>query len=141
MSDTPPVESNKTPDAKPDDERLGDQGKKALEAERKLRRDAEARQHELQAKLDKIEAEELRRDVATSKGLTSALAKRLTGVTKEELEADADELLETFKGSAKEIRVMPGTRPTVELSGGGDPTQVPDDNPAAIADRIVGRSL
>lgn len=35
--------------------------------------------------------------VALNKGLTEAQAKRLIGTTKEELEADADELLDSFK--------------------------------------------
>lgn len=42
-------------------------------------------------------ARALRLEVAMAKGLTAAQAKRLVGSTKEELEADADELLSTFK--------------------------------------------
>lgn len=43
------------------------------------------------------ESKALRLEVAFEKGLTPAQAKRLVGQTREELEADADELLETFK--------------------------------------------
>lgn len=45
-----------------------------------------------------VEAEQraLRLEVASAKGLTQAQAKRLVGATKEELEADADELLASF---------------------------------------------
>lgn len=43
------------------------------------------------------EATALRFQVAAEKGLTTAQAKRLVGDTREALEADADELLETFK--------------------------------------------
>ena len=43
------------------------------------------------------EARALRLEVASEKGLTAAQAKRLVGSSREELEADADELLETFK--------------------------------------------
>lgn len=38
----------------------------------------------------------LRLEVAAEKGLTPAQARRLVGTSKEELEADADELLDTF---------------------------------------------
>jgi len=39
----------------------------------------------------------LRLEVASEQGLTSAQAKRLVGTTRDELEADAKELLDTFK--------------------------------------------
>lgn len=45
------------------------------------------------------EQKALRMEVATAKGLTQAQAKRLVGATKEELEADADELLASFGGT------------------------------------------
>jgi hypothetical protein len=43
------------------------------------------------------ESRALRLEVASEKGLTAAQAKRLVGGTREELEADADDLLENFK--------------------------------------------
>lgn len=43
------------------------------------------------------EVRALRLEVAAEKGLTPAQAKRLVGSTREELEADADELVATFK--------------------------------------------
>jgi len=48
----------------------------------------------------KDDPEKLRLQVALDKGLTGSQAKRLVGSTKEELEADADELLSTW-GPAK----------------------------------------
>ena len=103
---------------------LGDAGKKALDAERREKRAAEKRAAELEAKLkefedrdktestraiERAEAAEkaaaaaesraLRLEVASEKGLTPAQAKRLVGETRDELEADASELLETFKPS------------------------------------------
>ena len=58
---------------------------------------------ELEGKLSKAQEEAktaqgnlLRLEVATEKGLTPKQAKRLQGETKEDLEADADEILETF---------------------------------------------
>lgn len=106
---------------------LGDAGKKALDAERREKRAAEKRAAELEAKLkefedrdktestraiERAEAAEkalaaaesraLRLEIASEKGLTPAQAKRLVGESREELEADADELLETFKPPASD---------------------------------------
>ncbi|WP_051549266.1 hypothetical protein [Nocardioides sp. URHA0032] len=104
---------------------LGDAGKKALDAERREKRAAEKRAADLEARLKEFEdrdktestraieraeaaekaaaaaeARALRLEVASEKGLTPAQAKRLVGETREELEADASELLETFKPAA-----------------------------------------
>lgn len=104
---------------------LGDAGKKALDAERREKRAAEKRAAELEARLKEFEdrdktestraieraeaaekaaaaaeARALRLEIAAEKGLTPAQAKRLVGENREELEADADELLETFKPPA-----------------------------------------
>ena len=59
-----------------------------------------------------------------AKGLTPAQAKRLQGATRDELEADADDLLETFK-PAEGVKPPPGGKPTERLTGGGDPTEEP----------------
>ena len=104
---------------------LGDAGKKALDAERREKRAALKERDELAARLKEIEdadktestraieraeaaekaaaaaeARALRLEVASEKGLTPAQAKRLVGETRDELEADASELLETFKPAA-----------------------------------------
>lgn len=101
---------------------LGDAGKKALDAERREKRAAEKRAADLEARLKEFEdrdktestrateraeaaekraaeaeARALRLEVASEKGLTPAQAKRLVGDSREELEADAQELLDTFK--------------------------------------------
>lgn len=101
---------------------LGDAGKKALDAERREKRAAEKRAADLEARLKEFEdrdktestraieraeaaekaaaaaeARALRLEIAAENGLTAAQAKRLVGETREELEADAKELLETFK--------------------------------------------
>lgn len=115
LDDNPPADP-----PKPDDQ-LGDPGKKALAAERDRAKKAEKEAAELRAKVkefedrDKSESEKaaerlakaetaaaeasaklLRLEVASEKGLTPAQAKRLQGATREELEADADELLASF---------------------------------------------
>ena len=105
----------------PKPEPLGDAGKKALDEERKARKAAEAelakyrKAEQDKADADKTEAERraaaearaeaaelkaLRLEVATEKGLTAKQAARLVGATREELEADADELIASFPAAA-----------------------------------------
>lgn len=49
-----------------------------------------------------LEQRSIRLEVASENGLTPAQAKRLVGATREELEADAKELLATFKPASDE---------------------------------------
>lgn len=53
------------------------------------------------------EARALRAEVANAKGLTPTQAKRLVGATKEELEADADELLKDLGAQTKQGNHVP----------------------------------
>lgn len=172
MADDPkpdPAKGEPKPDPKPPtDPDLGDAGKKALDEERKARRDAEKLSNELKAKLqeltdrDKSETEKLaeraataerrvveaetralRLEVAADHGLSPAQAKRLVGATREELEADANELLETFPKAAAPKADDPkpnvSRRPNPALSGGGDPTTEPEEtDPAKLASAIRG---
>jgi cell division septum initiation protein DivIVA len=121
------TENTGATDNQPATGELGDAGKKALDAERREKRAAEKRAADLEARLkefedrdktestraiERAEAAEkaaaaaesraLRLEIAAEKGLTPAQAKRLVGETREELEADASELLETFKPAASE---------------------------------------
>ena len=139
---------------------LGDAGKKALEAERKARRDAEKQLREIQSRLQEIEdkdksetdrlrekvasleadnakltTESIRAEVAMAKGLTAAQAKRLAGSTREELEADADEILEMFPAQAG-ATPPPSDKPRPDLKGGTDPTEDSDVDIKAIVDSI-----
>lgn len=70
----------------------------------------------------------MRLEVAAEKGLTPAQAKRLVGATREELEADADELLETFKPAEEESETDIPRRPRERLRGGATPTTEPEEN-------------
>lgn len=70
------------------------------------------------------EAKALRLEVAAEKGLTTAQAKRLVGSTRDELEADADELLETFKAPEPE-------KPTVDLDLGARTNDTTPRDPKA----------
>ncbi len=96
---------------------------------------------------DEAESRILRLEVAAAKGLTPAQAKRLVGGTKEELEADADELVATFgppkggdTGGDKEDeqvrRTDPTGRPRPHLEGGGDPTRSPEPDMRKVVDSI-----
>ena len=77
-----------------------------------------------------VEGRALRLEVAAEKGLTPAQAKRLVGETREQLEADADELLETFKPAepVEEPTGLPSldlgtSRGTAPLPLNGDPLE------------------
>lgn len=113
-----------------DDEPLGDAGKRALDREREARRKAEddlktARDELAKVKADqdasktdlekltervgkaeeragKAERQALIAEVAQVKKLTPAQARRLQGSTREELERDADDLLEAFDSKTDE---------------------------------------
>jgi hypothetical protein len=88
-----------------------------------------------EARAAEAEARAMRLEVATEKGLTPAQAKRLSGSTREDLEKDADELLETFGGNASGGTPPPARRPA-ELRGGNDPsTQATEEetDPAKLA--------
>lgn len=78
----------------------------------------------------------MRLEVATDKGLTVAQAKRLVGATREDLEADAEELLSSFQpatNNADGVRV----RPVEALKGGGQPDTAPEEtDPAKLAELV-----
>jgi len=139
--DKKPADDKKADDKPKDD--LGDAGKKALDAERKARREAEnalkAAEKELadlkadsdstKSEMDKVlskidglekraadaERKALVAEVSQAKKLPAAIAGRLTGSTKEELEADADELIEALGLGEKDEEkdpTSPGAKPS-----------------------------
>ena len=124
----PKTEPGDDAEDKKQDEPLGEGGLKALKAEREANKAAKAKIAEYETKIkafedrDKTEAEKtaeklsqlekdsqtsaakaLRLEVALDKGLPKALATRLQGSTKEELESDADTLLSLVKTDSKTI--------------------------------------
>ena len=129
-AEKPPETDPGTDKGETETEELGDGGKKALNAERELRREAlerakaaeaqlaefKTRSEESKTDLERLQdqVEQLTRakqesdrravlaEVAEAKGLTSAQARRLTGSTREELEADADDLLNAFQPAEPE---------------------------------------
>jgi len=66
----------------------------------------------LKAERDSLQQAQLRREVADEKGLTPAQARRLVGSTREELEADAEDIIASFpvKTAPKFGDVGQGTR-------------------------------
>lgn len=72
------------------------------------------------------ESKALRAEIAMAKGLSAAQAKRMVGATREELEADADEILEAFPAQHGSTP-PPSDTPKPDLSGGSDPTDGADD--------------
>lgn len=81
------------------------------------------------------ETRALRLEVAVEKGLTPSQAKRLVGTTREEFEADADDFLESIKTDDK--NPTPPGKPRERLSGGGDPTEEPEEtDPAKLAAKV-----
>jgi hypothetical protein len=80
----------------------------------------EDRVAEIERQAKDSEARALRAEVANAKGLTPTQAKRLVGSTREELEADADELVTDIGAQKKRNNVSPreGTNPQ---GGGTDP--------------------
>lgn len=85
-----------------------------------------------EAKQAKLEAARLR--VALKKGLTETQAKRLVGESEEDLEKDADELLESFK--AEEGDDAP-RRPRERLKPGAAPSSEPEESdPAKLAEQV-----
>lgn len=117
---------------------------KAREGESEVDRLKREKQ-ELEEKLAKApeeSAEVLKLRVALEKGLTAVQAKRLVGNTKEELETDAEELLESFGGSGKsgeedEGNEPPRRQPKVKRNPGDpDPDEGADVTLAQALDQI-----
>jgi hypothetical protein len=102
-------------------------------------RDAEARAA-AEKKAADAELDVTRLRVAMSKGLSETQAKRLVGTTKEELEADADELLETFKSEGdggSGSGSGSGGRPKEKLKPGAAPEAEPEENdPLKLAEAV-----
>lgn len=140
--------------------------KENAEAARRLREAEEAEKTELQKLAERAEAAEkraaeaegrlLRLEVAQAKGLTAAQARRLQGATREELEADADELLEAFgakkaepkEGDGDEGEAKPDAsagaaifgRPKERLTPGAAPDREPEKTPDQLADEVLKKA-
>nr|PZN38089.1 MAG: hypothetical protein DIU59_15555 [Pseudomonadota bacterium] len=135
--------------------------RRAKETENRLREAEERGEATLKQLREQLEAAQkrageaegklLRMEVAAAKGLTPAQARRLQGATREELEADADELLETFgvkrdQGQAEEkaeegepVGSLFG-RPRERLTSGAAPDSEPEPDSKELADEVLRRT-
>lgn len=77
----------------------------------------------------------LRLEVAAEHNLTPKLAKRLTGTTREELVADAVELLEEFPAKPSS---PPSHKPSPTGRGGTDPTSPPEPSVDDLVKSVLG---
>lgn len=159
----PDPSTDPVPDPDPDPEPTGNDAlKKALEAERRARRDAEKaaaalrnqiKEREDAEKTDAQKAAEaladaqkaaaaaelraLRLEVASEKGLNAAQARRLVGTSREELEADADEIASLFPVSKGVPAAQKQPTPAHDGTGGLDPSEPPVElDPRKLAERI-----
>lgn len=108
---------------------LEDAGKSELE-----RTTSERDEHKTARTTAELRALQL--EVAIEKGLTATQAKRLIGTTRDELEADADELVASFKPEESDGKA-PARRPTERLRGGGAPASEPEEtDPRKLAAQI-----
>lgn len=139
-ADTTAPEAEQADEKPTDDPRIAKANKEAATYRSRLREaEKELAQHrkaaEEKAAADKTEAERradaearaaaaeqraLRLEVAAEKGLTPAQAKRLVGDTREQLEADADEILTTFPTAAPEKPKKPKPDPSQGPRGGDE---------------------
>jgi hypothetical protein len=107
--------------------REGETEVQRLTRERDEARENERKAREAKPKEGEKTAAELRLEVALDMGLTAVQAKRLQGNTKEELEADAKDLLDSFGASGEtgdedeDGGDGPRTRPTRQLRNPADP--------------------
>lgn len=153
-------ESETEPAPTPDPEGLSDAGKRAIESERKARRDAERRLKELEplaakareqeeaskSEIDKMrealdaersartkaESQLMRHEVAATKQVPPNLVRFLNGASREELEEAADVLL-----SEVNTRPQLRDRPRERLTNGQPSATDEDLSPSELAARIL----
>lgn len=89
-----------------------------------------------EARAAKAEADALRYRIASRKGLSDVQAKRLLGETEEELEADAEELLASFRTEDAGGRQEPPGRPREVLRSGARPNDEPEPDMHEVIEKI-----
>ena len=105
---------------------------KALADQQKWQELAEQRQ----AEIDPLKAENLRLRVALKKRLPEEMIDRLRGATAEEMETDADTLLQLLKPSTG-----PGVPPAPRNSGGNQALDLSKMTPAEIREKTKGKAI
>lgn len=139
-----PATATKTPEPKADADALGDPGKRALQAERDARQKAESDLAALQKQIAdanktaeekaaealreaqelaaKNGAKALKYEIAAELGVPLAMASRLVGATREEIEKDAATLLAQIPAGTPTGPVVPATG----IDQGGREQSAPD---------------
>lgn len=131
---TEPDEPQRPEEGRPaDGAQLGEGGRKALDAERQARRDAEKRARDAEEKLAAMETDQARRRIAAEKGLSDEQAKFLGDGDEQAMAARADELLAAFRA---EERGGIHRRPQERLRPGAAPSSEPEDL-GKIADEVM----
>ena len=119
--------------AEPAGEPLGTAGLRALEAERKARREAERRLGELERRLAEFEQREARSEIAARFGLPPEAGRFLHGSSREEIEEAAAELSELLKLREPNVN----RRPRERLRPGAAPDVEPQDDLGLLAEKIL----
>lgn len=94
---------------------------------------------DLEKNLTTAQADAVRFEIALERGLTKSQARRLVGGTREELEADAEELIADL-GLDGEGATPPSRRPKERLKPGASNSDDPEPDPDEIANRILSKS-
>ena len=110
-------------------EPLAKQAQEAADARKTAEERAAERITAAEARAAEAETRALRLEVAAAKGLTPNQARRLAGTTREELEADADDLLATFPAAPAQEATAPNGRPKERMRPGA----VPSASPAGVS--------
>lgn len=155
-------ESEESDDDSDDDEELGERGKRALDRMKRERKQLRAQLAETKklakkwedsqkteaqrladnakdnmTRAEKAEQKLMRLEIAIEKGLTPKQAARLQGDSREDMETDADELLEIFNARNSNGKAAPNGKPKEKLRGGADPEESREEtDPKKLASQI-----
>lgn len=91
----------------------------------------------LEQQLTTAQVDAARYEIALEKGLTKSQAKRLVGSTREELEADADDLIADL--GVNDEKPQTSRRPQERLRPGAAPDAEPAKTPEELADAVIKR--
>lgn len=90
-------------------------------------------------RVSELEAAQLRLEVGIAKGLPLTLVRRLTGSSREEIEADADELLKIAAPGPRPRQIASGDTAGVK-NGGQGPGAKPEDANNWLRGKLTARS-
>lgn len=129
-------------DAQAELKKYSDRDKTDTERLTEAAEDAKSRAGKAETNLRKLTTAMERAPEGATLAQIRAVAKRLSGDSEEELEADADELFELLappSTSDEGKRTAPSGKPTTSLKGGGDPNEEPEEmDPRKLAG-LIGR--